>query len=247
MAVDGGTRVRLLLFAPRGADLDTFTPRVADACRQVTSDVSGRALDNAKDASDRGKPSAFAETFRLLAANVEHLAASSETRSILVMSAYRGDGRTLTVQNLGRALAELGHHVVTVEMVANSNGHGRRFGFGATAVNGAGHPSPGPVPANTNGAGRDAPSPSSVSMNVTRGDATTLREMLAALRPLSDFVLIDSAPCLSNADAFLLAPLVDGVIYVVRRRPQDAAAQRQIQSQLTRLGARVLGAVFNEA
>jgi hypothetical protein len=44
-----------------------------------------------------------------------------------------------------------------------------------------------------------------------------------------------------------LVPHVEGILYVVRRRAQDVAAQRAVQSQIKRLGGRVLGVVYNEA
>jgi Mrp family chromosome partitioning ATPase len=73
-----------------------------------------------------------------------------------------------------------------------------------------------------------------------------IREVVGSLRKVADFVVVDSPPCLHDAEAFLLGSFVDGIIYVVRRRPQDARAQREIRAQLDRLGTRVLGVVFNE-
>ena len=44
----------------------------------------------------------------------------------------------------------------------------------------------------------------------------------------------------------MLAPVVDGVLYVVRRRQQDVVEQRSTIARLSRFGGRVLGAVYNE-
>ena len=44
-----------------------------------------------------------------------------------------------------------------------------------------------------------------------------------------------------------LAPLTDGVLYVVRAGSQDKSAQRRVQRQLQQAKARMLGVVFNDA
>jgi polysaccharide biosynthesis transport protein len=79
------------------------------------------------------------------------------------------------------------------------------------------------------------------------GDKSALlTALLAELRPLADFIILDSPPCLAWSDAFFLAPLADSVLYVVRRRKQNVDAQRNIQVQLAGMGVNVLGVVYNE-
>ena len=70
---------------------------------------------------------------------------------------------------------------------------------------------------------------------------------LEELSEYADIVLFDSPPCMLYSDAYLLAPLTDGVLYVVRAGSQDKAAQRRIQRQLQQAKARMLGVVFNDA
>jgi Mrp family chromosome partitioning ATPase len=220
---------------------------VADACRQITSAVSGRAVDAPTSSIGGAGASSFVETFRLLAVNVQQMAVTQGIQSILVMSAYAGDGRTLTVVNLARALAEMGLRVVVVETAGPAVAPARPL---ALSANGKG-----PASANGTASAADAAAAylrasrtaAQSTLSVTQGDPAAIKDMLEALRPLTDVVLLDSPACLHNADAYMLAPLVDGVIYVVRRRRQDVNAQREIQAHLTRLGARVLGAVYNEA
>ena len=226
--------VRLLLFAPSGTSLDAFTPGVANACQQMSTQVAGRVVAKPALASEKAtvqQHSPFAETFRLLAINVESLASSQHLQAILVMSAYPKEGRTTTVLNLGQSLAELGHRVAIVQSDAPT-----KNGAGLDDVKK-------PVSAN----GKALVPGTMMPLNVTQRDPSAMKELLTTLRPLTDFILLDSPACLHQADAFVLAPLVDGVIYVVRRRRHDVAAQRDIQAQLARLNVRVLGAVFNEA
>src|SRR5207248_5843576 len=74
-----------------------------------------------------------------------------------------------------------------------------------------------------------------------------MADVMSQLAENADFVLIDSPPCLLYADAVVLSPLTDGVLYVVRSGPQDKAAQKRVHKQLQQAKARILGVVFNDA
>jgi Mrp family chromosome partitioning ATPase len=78
-------------------------------------------------------------------------------------------------------------------------------------------------------------------------ESEAISQLLSSLSSTFDFILIDSPACGDNADAFRLAPLVDGVLYIVRRRQQDVGMQRRIKSQLELLGANFLGVIYNES
>jgi Mrp family chromosome partitioning ATPase len=58
-----------------------------------------------------------------------------------------------------------------------------------------------------------------------------------------DYVIIDSAPILSVADALVIAPKVDAVLIAARinRAPRDDL--QQVNDQFSRSGARVIGLV----
>jgi Mrp family chromosome partitioning ATPase len=74
-----------------------------------------------------------------------------------------------------------------------------------------------------------------------------MQAVMAELARYADIVLLDSPPCLLYSDAYVLAPMADGVLYVVRSGAQDKAAQRRVQRQLQQAKARILGVVFNGA
>lgn len=197
------------------------------------------------------RPADFAESFRLLALTVERLNELGKLKTILVMGAYPGDGRTTTVNHLGLALAEMGRRVILVEADGQQAGLSRLLSADGNRPATASPPAPAEqfflspelVHETTNphlGLVRHS------SLGLAEAEPTAWEALLARLRPAADYIILDSPPCLKNADAFFLAPIVDGVIYVVRRRAQDVEAQRTIQARLTRLGATVLGVVFNE-
>jgi len=60
-----------------------------------------------------------------------------------------------------------------------------------------------------------------------------------------DYVLIDTAPVMAADDVTSLAPLVDGVIFVVRAEHTSARVARAALDMLYQRKARILGLVFN--
>lgn len=62
-----------------------------------------------------------------------------------------------------------------------------------------------------------------------------------------DYVIFDSAPVFAGADAATLAPQMDGVFIVVRRRYSRAGVLTQALEMLYQRRAKVLGFVFNRA
>ena len=198
----------------------------------------------------RNPKAEFIESFRLLAASLRTMHASRRLHTVLVMSAYPGDGRTTTVLNLGIALAEAGSRVLLVDADLRRPALARLLGIEPApplqAILANGHL---PAPEATPG------QPTEIEgMRVLPAEPIPRHHPLPALEPLArwladhaevDHIILDSPPCLHYADAFQLAPLVDGVLYVVRRRRQDPEAQRGVRAQLEQLGANLLGIVFN--
>ncbi len=70
-------------------------------------------------------------------------------------------------------------------------------------------------------------------------------KLLAALREVSDFVLIDGAPLLPVSDSVTLAPLVDAVLFVADAQNTHRSAVDYGMKQLQQINAPVLGAVLN--
>lgn len=267
-------------------DRDEFAQMVSAARRRQLSVATpeGRATVARRHLASPASP-AFAEAFRLLALSVMGLGTTRPVKTIMVMGAYPGDGRTTTVANLGIALAELGSRVLAVEADARAPGLASLLGVGAqprplarsalsvvsTSFEGLllvrpawGNAAVDPPTAEQAALPLLKRAQQMVSARGRRQERQESEPVLPALRtieafiqdtcqqksreePLADFVILDSPPCLRYSDAFLLAPQVDGVLYVVRRRRQDVEAQQGIQARLRALGANVVGAVYNEA
>lgn len=216
----------------------------------VGSVRSWRRRDQIKLVTLSETESSVAEAYRTLRTGVLFDAASNNTKMILVTSAEAGDGKTTTTANLGVSLAQAGKKVALVSADLRrprlQDFFGKDQGPGLTNVL-AGEltlsealsrltqmqnvtllPS-GPVP------GNPAELLSSQSM----------RSLMLELRSEADFILIDAPPLLAVADSLMLAQLVDGVILLADAGRTHRSAVHQTRQLLTRVNARVIGAVLN--
>lgn len=198
----------------------------------------------------------FAEAYRALRANIRFSSVDSPVKTILVTSAWPNEGKTTTVVNLGIILAQAGPRVTIVDADFRRPSLHRVFGH---IPNGKGPPaglsnlivgtaqlhdvlSPtGLARVSVVPAGTVPPNPNELL------SSQRMRVVLAELSEQADFVLIDSPPCLLYSDAFILAPLTDGVLYIVRSGSHDREGQRRVQRQMQQARARMLGVVFNGA
>lgn len=188
----------------------------------------------------RPKQDEFAMAFKTLALEVNRMIRDSQVHTILFASAYPRDGKTLIVASLGMALADLGMRVTLVEASRDSTTLVEQVTIGKDVE----QLTPGSDGSIAPSAGLTViPGP---ALPLHHPDPEEMRLMLVALQRNADIVFLDSVACNSAPDAYVLAPLVDGVLYVVRRRQQDVVSQRSVIARLERFGARILGALYNE-
>jgi Mrp family chromosome partitioning ATPase len=87
--------------------------------------------------------------------------------------------------------------------------------------------------------------------NAEAHDACTIapafiRRLTRACRSHFDAIFFDCGPILGSVEASVVAPEVDGVVFIVSRGQKPAQAKRAL-NQLSFLGARLLGVVYNRA
>jgi capsular exopolysaccharide synthesis family protein len=68
---------------------------------------------------------------------------------------------------------------------------------------------------------------------------------LDSLREMADFVILDTPPILAVADASILVPLTDGVVYVLNAETGSRSAMSHARDQLENAGANLIGGVYN--
>ena len=210
-----------------------------------------------------------AEAFRLIRTNLEFLAVDSDVRTIVLTSPSKGDGKSLTVANLGVSLAAAGKKVIIVDADMRRPRQHKIFKLeneqGLSTVL----------------TGKDALAQSLVAVAVTPaqtasgepfdewaratdamqrlyvlpsgpippnpGELAASRRLSMVLEELSgeaDIVLVDSPAMLAVGDTAALAARCDGVLFLVNmdtvRKPQLSAAADQVH----RLPTRLLGIVL---
>ena len=191
-----------------------------------------------------------AEQYRALRTRLGRAEGTSSLRSVLITSPQKGEGKSITAANLALTMAqELQRRVVIVEADLRKPSLQQIFGL-----------PPGPGLAEfLNGAAELKDIMKSLTghhLAVIPGGAapmnpaellgsTAMRRMLDHLRTRFDRVILDTPPVLPLADVAVLAPLVDGVLLVVRAgcttKPAIENALRSFDS------SRLVGVVLNES
>ena len=193
---------------------------------------------------------ALAEAFRNLRTSVLFSTADRQPRSLIILSAEPGEGKTTICANLAISLSQLGKRVLLIDGDMRRPSLHKLFGLEdsmglagyltaqeswhnvvhATELPGLDCIPCGVVP----------PNPSELLSSERMG--TLARESISDYH----FVLVDSPPLLSVADGRILAALMDGALLVIRSAKTTRDAAQHAQSQLGNVGARVIGVVLND-
>jgi len=200
-----------------------------------------------------------AEAYRILRTNVLSVAAGVGAKSIMVTSAYGGEGKSATVANLGVVLAGAGKRVSLVSAdlrrprlqeffqrdgsVGLSDVLAERLPLSA-AVQEITLPASLPTELSSIGlrilpSGRVPEDPAEL--------LTTERmsEVLRDLEETSDIVLVDVPPALAVTDALVVAQVAQGVLVVLGPNSVERSSVLAVRQQLEKVGARILGGVLN--
>jgi succinoglycan biosynthesis transport protein ExoP len=227
-----------------GAPVLARVPPVAEAAKRKARRPEG--LIAARDG--RSLP---AEAFRALRTNVRYTRAGEGTSEILVTSPGARDGKSLTASNLAVTMAQQGTRTLLVDADLRKSVQHLTFGVdpepGLSECLVDGIPVRRAVRA-TNVEGLDllpagAPPPNPAELL----GSDRMERLLAEARDAYQAIVIDTPPTLVVTDAAVLAPHLEGVIVVVRAEQTVTQAAEAAVEQLRRVGAEVLGVVFNDA
>jgi non-specific protein-tyrosine kinase len=231
--------------------LDTRLHSPEQAEQVLGSSLLGTIPNAGRSASNvfLGGSSPAQEAYRYLGARITALARKDGLRSILVTSEGRNEGKSTVVANLASAIAQSGQRVVAVDAnlrrpslhqmldVPNRTGLSNILEGELALPEADQYSGSSGVWVIPTGPARSAPAALVASQQ--------MHNVIQKLCEQFDLVLIDAPAILSVADAALLAPMVDGVVLVVRRDHAHKEAVRSAVKQLADVGATVLGVVFN--
>jgi len=225
---------------------EIFSMREQDRLSTVANTVGRLPL------SEDGGDSPVATEFHRLYTRLAKMDAERRLSVILVTSARRGEGKTTTSACLAQAAAMHSKKKVAVvdcdlrkPRLHSMFGVSQRVGLADALTN--------LVPLSSVMKSTEIPNLKLVTSGRGVGVPTALFEssvfgdLVGELRANFDFVILDSAPALPVSDAFVISGHVDGVLLVVMagRTPIDVVARAG--SLLHEGGARLLGAVINNA
>jgi non-specific protein-tyrosine kinase len=194
--------------------------------------------------------SPIAETFRALRTNVQYASVDHPIRTLIVTSPAPADGKTTIAANLATVIAQSGVRVTVVDAdLHRPRAHhvfqvAPRPGLSNLFIKSNVHLDGSYQPTNTDSlhvitAGELPPNPSELL------GSKKMREIIDAILAESDMVFIDTPPVLSVTDAVVLAPIVDGVLIVIRPGVTKMAALKTSVEQLRYVGANLVGVVLN--
>ena len=195
--------------------------------------------------------SSAAEAYRTLRTSILVAASQSGTKTLMVVSAVAGEGKTTTASNLAVTLAQADKRVVLISADLRRPRIHEFFGLGS-ADRGLSEVLGGDRRAWESmrsgkvdnlwimSSGKASEQPTELLQS------EAMRELLADQREVVDFIIIDCPPVLAVADSLVLAPMVDAVLYVADAQRTPRGAVIAARAQLDQVGARILGAVLNE-
>jgi len=191
-----------------------------------------------------------AEAYRTLRTSILVPAAEHGYKTLIVVSAIAGEGKSTTAANLAVVLAQADKRVVVISADLRRPRLNAFFG----------------LPANDRGLSEVlegdrkawealrsgkvdnlwAMSSGKVSDQPTELlQSETMRELLANQREVVDFIIVDSPPVLAVADALVVAPIADAILYVTNEQSTPRGAVLAARGQLDQVGANILGSVLN--
>jgi capsular exopolysaccharide synthesis family protein len=194
--------------------------------------------------------SSAAESCRTLRTNLMFMSGDEPLRTLAVTSAGPREGKTTVAANLAISIAQSGKRVLVIDTDMRRPRMHHAFGLRNTvgltsilvgdstlteSVRPSGIPNVtvmccGPIP----------PNPAEL-LHRERFQA-----LIDEVQKAYDFVVFDSPPLGAVTDAAILAAQLDGVMVVVKSQSTTREALRVTARQLNDVGARVLGAVFND-
>lgn len=190
------------------------------------------------------------EAYKSLRTNTSFSLADAEgCKVVVITSSLQREGKSLTALNLAISLGQTHHKVLILDCDLRRPKLGRLLNCSAPAgiSNVLMNPSFLDVALIHNEelgidvilAGDIPPNPSELL------SSNKMDKLLKELRKTYDYIIIDTPPVAVVTDAVVLAPLSDGVLFIVRANQSERIAVMQAMEQLDYAKAKVLGFVLN--
>jgi capsular exopolysaccharide synthesis family protein len=194
-----------------------------------------------------------AEAYKALRVRLLHLAGQQKFKTLVITSALAGEGKTSTTANLGVTLAMVGKRVVMISADLRRPRLQTYFPaedglVGLTQILTREHYVLEEALSDTgvqnlwllhSGPQIDSPGPLELL------SSESMIDLIAELRSVADFVLIDTPPVMVSSDVAALAPMIDGVLFVADPRQVQRPILEQARRELQLMNVPLVGVIVN--
>ena len=229
--------------------LDTSVKTIDEVERAFQTPVLGVIPQNVGYLVDEGLESPHAEAYRVLRTNLLFSRKDEKLKTVVVVSAGAGEGKSITVMNLATVFAQAGQRVLVVDSdLRRPTLHkllhvGNNIGLTNYLLKQNKLEEiilPTSVPMLDFMASGKLPS---TSMSIL--GSAQMKEMVAELKQRYDFIFFDSPPILGVSDASVLASEVDMVIQVIQYRRYPQPMSIRAKQLIEKVGGNLIGILLN--
>ncbi len=187
--------------------------------------------------------SRLSEAYRILRTRLGFAGTGRPVKTLLVVSAAPGEGKTAVAKNLAWVIAQTGRNVLLLDGDLRQPGRTGDKGLSHLLLGQYGNQTMKQVAANLYlfPAGGAPANPSELLLS------PFMKDFVAKSRAAFDYVIIDSPALAGISDAQILATLADGVLLVIAAGESRIEAVREAKEQLLNVQANLIGAVLNKS
>ncbi|KPK35583.1 MAG: hypothetical protein AMK70_05015 [Nitrospira bacterium SG8_35_1] len=193
--------------------------------------------------------SAVSESYRGIRTRILFSSTVSQPKSILIVSAMEGEGKTISAANLAVIMARTGSRVLLLDCDMRKPRMNSIFGLerekgvsnilvGDCSISDAVHKTD-IENLNLIPCGQIPPNPSELL------GSKAMREMLATLGRSYERIVIDSPPITAVTDAVVLSKAVDGVVVVLQANKTERVLAKRAIEQMQAVNAHIFGIILN--
>ena len=193
--------------------------------------------------------SVISEQYRTIRTNIEYSNVDQNTKTILVTSSDKNEGKTTTVSNLAVSFANLNKKVLLIDCDLRNASIHKMFRlnniYGLTDIL-AKDKAVDKCIQKTElenlyvlTAGAIPPNPAEIL------SSEKMKNLIEDLKNIYDYIFIDTPPIGLVTDAGVLSSFIDGVVLVVKSESIEKKYLEETKKKLDAVDARILGAILN--
>ena len=193
--------------------------------------------------------SVISEQYRAIRTNIEYSNVDQNTKTILVTSSDKNEGKTTTVSNLAVSFANLNKKVLIIDCDLRNPSIHKMFRlnniYGLTDILAKDRAVDKCIQKTelenlyVLTAGSTPPNPAEIL------SSEKMKNLIEDLKNIYDYIFIDTPPIGLVTDAGALSSFIDGVVLVVKSESVEKKYLEETKKKLDAVDARILGAILN--